>query len=237
MKKLLSLLVICCICLLTAFQTALAYDDKIEFRDIPWGTDYDTAVERMGIDFHNMSGEYFYAMAVDDVIYGHGASEYTFENNDINIWAANAIFSLMNSDITVGGFQPTSINMYFAYTPVDGVLTRETKHSELYAASYKLSESSKTDVFTNIYGKLVSLYGEPDDIYTYQDDGYDYYRWNGTDDTALVLKSDDKSSVEIYYVWYGGDQLLVEADEVLSQNIADEAQAEADFIENDMSGL
>lgn len=94
-------------------------------------------------------------------------------------------------------------------------------------------------MLSNIYRKLVSIYGEESKKGTHNNDGYVYYIWTGTEDTALVLKAMQgyNDSVEIIYAWYGGDKLLLEADETLSKNIADKAQAEKDFIENDKSGL
>ncbi len=230
------MLFLCLVCIFSNVN-ALAYDKTIEFRNIPWKTNYDTAVSMVGIKFHEMSGEIFYAMPVKDILFGQGAGSYKFENNDINIWAANGIFSLVTSDITVGGFSPASINMYFAYTPVNGILTQETKDSALYAASYTITESSDVDVLSNIKNKLISIYGEADTVGTYNNDGYQYIIWDGANDTVLVLKSDKKSEVEIIYAWYGGDQLLVEADNILSKNISDKAQEEADFIANDIGGL
>ena len=238
MKKFIAFLTFFAICVLS-LQSAFAYDGKIEFRDIPWGTNYDKAVAKIGIKFHERSGDFFYVEPVNDLIFGHGESSYEFQNNDLNIWAQNALFSLAMSDIKIGGFSPAAISMYFAYVPVNGILTRETKDSKLYAASYTLDESSDVDVLSNIYGKLVSIYGEESKKGTHNNDGYVYYIWTGTEDTALVLKAMQgyNDSVEIIYAWYGGDKLLLEADETLSKNIADKAQAEKDFIENDKSGL
>lgn len=238
MKKFITILIAFVICALS-LQPAFAYDGKIEFRDIPWGANYDKAVEKMGIKFHERSGEFFYVEPVDDLVFGHGASGLQFQNNDLNIWAQNAVFSLVMSDIKIGGFSPTAINMYFAYIPVNGVLTRETKDSKMYAASYTLYESEDVDVLSNIYGRLVSIYGEESEKGTHNNDGYVYYIWRGAEDTVLVLKAEQgrNNSIDIIYAWYGGDKLLMEADETLSKNNADKEQAQKDFIENDTSGL
>jgi len=214
------------------------YDQEILFRDIPWGTSC-TEVEKIWGDLLNLAGDGYKTYSSDDIIIGDYEG-IDFEYDDINI-----VSSDYYGEVEVAGYMTTGIRFYFAYVPVDGVLTREEKDSALYGARYEFEAQNLEEMSKDLIEKLTSVYGEPaktterTDFRNYK---YTYTYWYGANDTVLALKTKDVSNTdadvsdnEIYisYVWLKGDEMLQEASDLSKQEAINK---EAEAYGNDSTG-
>ncbi|MCD7846794.1 MAG: zinc-ribbon domain-containing protein [Oscillospiraceae bacterium] len=201
---------------------------EITFRDIPWGTSYADAKELLSdLDLWKLAGESYKIYSVEDITLGD-YKEISFEKNDINI-----IGNTWNSHIDVAGYTTEDITLFFAYVPVDGVLTKTEEDSALYGARYEFKPENLSEAADDLKEKLSSLYGEPDSTKTDSDiwgNKYTYITWTGKRNTEVVMKICDSSQCslsfyydEIYisYVWLKGDELLQTACDTLIQNEKD----------------
>lgn len=221
MKKLSALLICMVMLCMGVISSGIAETDKeILFRNIPWGTDYAT-VEKDNPDWnlYKLSGAIYDVKSVKDVL--HGGSGYTndYEYTDINIISHNWNDLALN----VAGYTATSVNLYFAYVPVNGILTRDEKDSALYGALYKFGKVN--DVFPieeDLKTKLSKLYGAPDKTDSDQSwtgkIDYRYIYWYGANDTVVCLyirdsKDSEDSEFCISYAWQKGDDLLKAANQ------------------------
>ncbi len=213
---------------------------EITFRDVPWGVSYTEAKALLSdLELWEMSGEELRTFSIDEIILGDYKG-ISFEKTDINIigWASN-------SHISVAGYTTESVYLYFAYVPVNGVITKSVDDSALYGARYEFEPEDLSKASSDLKSKLSSLYGEPDSYMTDSDDSgnkYTYYFWTGANDTEVVLKIRDSSESifsfyddEIYisYVWLKGDELLQTACDTLIQN---EKDAESDVYGDGSTG-
>lgn len=214
------------------------YDQEIVFRDIPWGTSC-TEVENIWGSMVNVAGDGYKTFSSDDIILGDYQG-IDFEYDDINI-----ISTPYNGEVEVAGYTTSSVNFYFAYIPVDGVLTREEQDSALYGARYEFEAKNLEEMSKDLIQKLTSVYGEPikttekTDLY---DIKYTYTYWYGANDTVLVLKAQDTTNdttdifedeIYISYVWLKGDEMLQEASDISKQEALDK---EAEAYGNDSTG-
>ncbi len=213
---------------------------EITFRDIPWGTSYADAKELLSdLDLWKLTGESYKTYSVEDITLGDYKG-ISFEKNDINI-----IGNTWNSHIDVAGYTTEDITLFFAYVPVDGVLTKTEEDSALYGARYEFKPENLSEAADDLEEKLSSLYGEPDSTKTDSDiwgNKYTYITWTGKRNTEVVMKICDSSQCslsfyydEIYisYVWLKGDELLQTACDTLIQN---EKDAESEVYGNGSTG-
>ena len=209
------------------------FEKEILFCDVPWGTSYTKTDELLGeLGMWSMSGENFKTMSVDDIVL-RDYKGIDFEYSDINI-----ISPTHNGEISVAGYMTSSVYLYFAFVPVDGVLTKTEEDSALYGAQYKFDTKNLQEMSTDLNNKLVSLYGPPQKENSDSDlwgNKYKYTYWYGANDTAVVLRTVDTSNdstnlyedeIVISYVWLEGDRLLQEASDILKKE-AIEKEAEA----------
>lgn len=217
----------------TAEQDSIIEDvsranEEIIFREIPWGTSYTSASQTLSdLKLWALSGDSFKTMSVDDVLLGDYKG-LGFEYNGINI-IANA----HNGEIDVAGYITSEVILYFAYLPVDGVLTQSEDDSALYGAQYVFEPKNLQEMSADLVSKLTELYGEPSK--TSQDtdmwgNQYNYTYWYGANDTELVLKTTNSENdstgfyddeITLSYAWRQGDTLLQQASDTLSQMDAD----------------
>ena len=203
-------------------------DTEIVFRDIPWGTNFSEINQTYGsLSWLPIKGENFISPSVDAVLLDDDLKGIDFEYNDINI-----IASAMNQEWEVAGYHPTEIKMYFAYTPVDGILTKTDENSALYGAQYIIEPTSLEDATNDLKSKISSLYGEPSKETTDSDiygNRSTLLHWYGANDTELVLKSTDTSddatgiytdTIAISYAWRKGDELMQTASDTLAAEAA-----------------
>lgn len=208
---------------------------EITFRDIPWGTSYTEVNDTHG-DWQLMplTGDVFFAPSVEAVLTDDNYAGIDFEYGDINITA-----SALQNEIDVAGYTITDLELYFAYVPVDGVLTKNESDSSLYGARYTFEPINLQDMKTDLIEKLSSLYGTPaketeDSDWLGNKSTFTY--WYGANDTELVLKAteaDDDSTlytdeIAISYAWRKGDELLQTASDIL--------KSEATGMESDVYG-
>lgn len=207
-------------------------EKEIVFSGVPWGTSY-TETNKM-LDYlglWNLSGEGYKTYSIDDIVLGDYQG-IDFEYSDINI-----IGNTFYGEVDVAGYTTTEVNLYFAYLPVNGVLTKTEDDSALYGAQYIFEPLNLEEMTTDLIEKISSLYGEADDetsTIDWFDIEYNYTYWYGSNDTAVVLKSVDasndttelyKDEIVISYVWLKGDELLQAASDTLKLE-AEQAEAE-----------
>lgn len=201
------------------------YSEEILFRNTPWGISFTEADEIFG-DFGiwNLSGEMMKTKSVDDIVIGDYEG-IRFDNSEINI-IANA----HNGETDVAGYTTSEICLYFAFLPVDGILTKSENDSAMYGAQYTFEPKNLNEMSNDLISKLTTLYGEPDKTTTRSDlwnVQYEYTYWYGANDTEAVLKKVDASEdttdlyddeIIISYVWKKGDELLQNASDTVTLN-------------------
>ena len=194
---------------------------EITFRDIPWGTNYPDATSAIAeIAFAPFHGEIFKTYSVDQIITGKGI---TFEYTDINISASS-----IASSISVAGYETSNVELFFAYTPKNGILTKKEEDTALYGAMYEFEPVNPESMGKDLLQKLSSVYGEPDST-SYDSNIFGgitkYTYWSGANNTLLVLCVQDESNsswkssekVRIIYAWRDGDELLQQASDCLKE--------------------
>lgn len=197
---------------------------EILFCGIPWGTNFvDVKDELDEYGLWGLSGEGYKTMSVDDIVLGDYQG-INFEYGDINI-----IGNCHHSEIEVAGYKTKDIQLFFAYIPVDGILTKEEQDSALYGARYEFETQNLKEMYADLSQKLSSLYGEAGKTTTDSDlwgNSYKYTYWFGLNDTMVVLKYLDSENdltgaysdtIYISYVWNKGDELLQQASDILKQ--------------------
>ena len=238
MKKLFILL---CIFVLSLSMTPYAfaqYDGEITFRDIPWGTSFDTISSIISFKETN----YKEAYPIEKII-KFGYQPLTFNNYGLN----KIVSSNYRDDegIQVGKYIVSSWDLYFAYVPKNNKLTYNDEDTMLYAARYTIQPDSKEktywgtssvwsslekkkEVINSYIEKLTLLYGNPDTT-----EKFDYVRssstypiksiyWKGANNTEVVLSYDESNEgyarICITYAWLEGDKLLQDADKLADPN-------------------
>lgn len=199
-------------------------DKEILFKDIPWGTNY-TEVDRVLTEFDlwAISGESYKTYSTDEIVLGDYQG-IDFEYNDINI-----IGNAFNGETEVAGYMTSEVNLFFAYIPVDGFLTKTENDSALYGAQYVFVPQNLDAMSSDLIEKLSSVYGEPSerikDVDMWKNE-YEYVYWYGQNNTELVMKivNSENDTTELYnneivlsYVWRDGDNLLQNASDILKQ--------------------
>ncbi len=213
--------------------------EEILFRNIPWGTDYDDVVSQIPeVTFYPFTGEIYKTYSVDQIITGDGLR---FECKDINING-----SAISGSLSVAGYQTTDVDLYFAYVPVNGALTKEKEDSAFYGASYEFTPEDTKGMASDLKEKLTSIYGEASKT-TQEKDLWGgivkYTYWYGANDTLLVLCVDDESAsswkstekIRIVYAWREGDKLLQEASDCLKREAV--ANEKSKFGNGNTNGL
>lgn len=195
--------------------------EEIVFRGIPWGTSYENATSQVpDVNFVSYQGESIKTYSVEEIVYGFGIR---FEYTDINIKAHNLFGS-----VCIAGYDTSSVDLFFAYVPVDGSLTKLDRDSALYAASYEFDPIDTKAMAKDLKEKLSAMYGDPSETSHGEDfwgGAVDYTYWYGANDTLLVLCVDDESEsrwklserIRIVYAWREGDRLLQEASDCLER--------------------
>lgn len=244
MKRLLSVLVVLILtCVFIGALGETAEEKKeITFRNIPWGSSYETVnADNSGWNLRMYAGDFYDVKSVANVL--SGGSDYTkdYEYKDINIIASGS-----GVNINVAGYTATTVKLYFAYTPVDGVLTRTTKDSSMYGALYGFDKVNNVEpIEHDLIEKLSKIYGEPsktDESKSWSGNKIRQTYWYGANDTVVCLhviasKDSEDSSFDICYAWLKGDDLLAAANQSEIDRIAAGEQAVQDLIDQNSDNL
>ena len=210
----------CCIFLfvlilsITTVCTAAEYENEIQFRNTPWGISYTEAKELFPeYGLWPITGEHMKFYPITELY----SDQYDFSNtptyHDINI-----IGETTSNKIDVAGYKTTNIELFFAYTVIDGVITHEEADSRLYGAKYTFEPADALAMIDDLKGKLSSLYGDIDEEGS--DTGivwdHKWWIWRGANQTAVSLtfqdeKDSERDKVWISYFTYEGDKWLYEA--------------------------
>ena len=214
------------------------FEQEITFRGAPWGISFTEADQRFP-EYSlssSMAGEMMRIYPIEEII--TDKSEHDYEYRDINIPGY-----CFNHEFQVAGYTTSGINLYFAYTPVDGILTHEEKDTALYAARYEFEPADFESVAEDLSNKLTALYGESDrdgyrSSYVYE---YNYTVWWGENDTGVALTrkeaKDDDLDNEIWITYYtteGFDWLQAASDAEKERLLRNERSAAES---GDTSGL
>lgn len=237
MKKLLALI----LALLLFGSVALAQTDKeITFQDTSWGASY-TEIDKKfsSYDMYDMRGGLIKTFSVDQIITDEDGID--FEYHDINV-----VGNTYSPESKAAGYTTKDVTFYFAYKPVNGLLTKELSDTMMYAAKYEFATSDLEIMEADLTSKLSGLYGEPDAT----DSGsnmwgtdFKYVYWYGANDTGVVLIVHHPSvntflsedSVLLVYYTRQGDQWLQEASDAEANREAQGKNATPDASDN--SGL
>lgn len=237
MKKLLVLVLV----LLLVGSIALAQTDKvITFQDTSWGASY-TEIDKKfsSYSISDMRGSLIKTFSIDEIIKDDGGLD--FEYTDINV-----VGSAYSPESQVAGYTTTGVDFYFAYKPVNGILTKELDDTMMYAARYEFATSDLDVMEADLTSKLTGLYGEPDAT----DAGsnmwgteFKYIYWYGANDTGVALIVHHPSvntflsedSIRLVYFTRQGDQWLQEASDAEAYREAQGKNATPDA--GDSSGL
>lgn len=191
---------------ITSNPTSMQDNKLITFRDAPWGISFKEA-EQLFPEYQLSSaftGENMRVYPIEEIVTDE--SKHDYEYNDINIPAY-----CYEHEFQVAGYTTSGIHLYFAYTPVDGILTHKEEDTALYAAKYEFEPANIDYVADDLTRKLSSIYGEPDkdgarSSYSFN---YTWTLWWGKDHTAVALtkKIPNKSSSngEIWISYYTTD--------------------------------
>lgn len=212
-------------------------DIEIHFRDDEWGTSYSDLTNK----YNSWGGGAIIDTVerTEDIITG--------EDNgpDLVDLALTKLRIYYPEDIdAVAGYSVYSVEFYFAYLPVDGILQKDDTNTALYAAQYRFDPQNSSLIMSDLTTKLTTLYGDEDDSGIVNSLLYDYewVLWNGKNNTAVALTKktslySETEEVEIYitYVTYDGDLWLQAASDAEIERIRRE---EEEAVKNgDTSGL
>lgn len=210
----------------------------ITFRNTPWGISF-TEADQLFPEYQlssSMAGEMMRIYPLEEIITDKRDAD--FEYSDINIPAY-----CFSHEFQVAGYTTSNITLYFAYTPVDGILTHEEKDTALYAAKYEFEPADVDAVANDLSQKLSSLYGSIDAENSRTSVLYDYSWsiWWGTNHTGVALttvKSKDgdmPDEIWISYYTAEGDDWLQAASDAEKERLLRLESAAAES--GDTSGL
>lgn len=205
-------------------------DSEILFRDVPWGTSFtDTENILSDFDWYGLSFESMKTFPVQEVLTDDAGDTDIFTNGGINMTAQ----PFSNKEVEVAGYTTSDLEMFFAYTSVDGIMQEDDSQTALYGARYEFEPQNLQSMYEDIKNKLTSLYGEPDDVTSDKNwlgIKHTYTWWYGANDSIVVLRGADASedTTDLYddelwisYAWKKGDELLKAIDDAVSQSNSD----------------
>ena len=121
------------------------------------------------------------------------------------------------------------MNFYYSYSINENKIDFDDNNTLLYGAQYEFEPQDIGSMYSDLFEKLSSVYGNPDKTEndtTQWGIKNTYTWWYGANNTALVLRASDLSDYDddletnkiyISYVWQKGDELLKASDDTLSQ--------------------
>lgn len=178
--------------------SSVACAEEITFRGIPWGLNisdtlskldlYDTEKieENSNIDVHKIVCVY------ESHLEEFGSQrliEYSsFEN------CGYKCTPRVSTDIVVAGYDVKWLELQFLYGIEDGEVSCDQRNAELYSGKYEFRPDDYVAAYEDLLNKMIWLYGEPVVNETVNNDSYltkhrheRYARWNGDNDTAVLL--------------------------------------------------
>lgn len=219
---------LCAFCVFPGTVAQAETDTEIIFRDIPWGTSYAEVQQILNeFDWYDMSFDYMRHYPVEEVLtddYDYYSIE--FDNGGINMTAQ----PFSQKETSVAGYTTSDIELFFAYVPVKGTLTKDASDTALYGARYIFEPQNISSMSNDLIEKLSSLYGDPDETTADTDmwgNKTTYTWWNGANNTVVVLRALDSSGdstgfyndeLWISYAWKNGDNLLLAADNAVNMS-------------------
>ena len=192
-------------------------NDKILFRNIPWGSSYQEVTSQISVN-HWSKPDPDYATTVKNGM---------MDTGDIKYMDYVRCKTRGTPDMKVAGYPVDSILLWFVYTQdSNGHLTRDINDTAFYLAEYVIKPKDIDVVEKDLIEKLTSVYGDVDEEAT---GGYTIkehrYLWYGSNKAVLVLTSQRYNSgsnyIRITYGWLEGDEYLQKAYDCI---VAEEAE-------------
>lgn len=217
-------------------------DNEILFRNAPWGISFSEAYEKLPeYKLYPLVIRPFETFSIDQIVNDKEGIE--FANKNIGLLGIT-----YNHCVRIAGFTTSDIKLYFAYKPVDGLLTKKESDSALYAARYEFVTPIIQTFEADMTTKLTALYGTPDKTeYDRNKWGKDIKTiyWYGANDTGLALTLtyeppsmkvlNPKDSAMLTYYTSKGDEWLKAASDAEAYKETFKPNASADS--SDSSGL
>lgn len=215
------------------------YDVEIHFRDDEWGTSYSVLEEKYkkwggGVMFENTTER------AEEIITGEDSGP-DFEYSGLG---KARLYTSLESLESVAGYSVYSVELYFSYLPVEGILQKNDSNTALYAAQYTFEPQNADLMMSDLTAKLTSLYGDVDDsgkVNGFMYD-YDWLIWNGLNNTAVALtkktslySDPEEITILITYTTFDGDLWLQAASDAEKERIRREEEAASSS--GDTSGL
>lgn len=140
----------------TCFLCTSIAEEKIMFRDIPWGSDAATvkkALKKDGIDVSlyddpSIVGVQYTKQIISEQ-YGFAVGEAGVTNISIDY----------TPNIKVAGYEPYIVSLMFVYRPENGRLIYQDKYAALYSGVYNFKAERVSKMFDDLKAKLESVYG------------------------------------------------------------------------------
>ena len=178
--------------------SSVAYAEEITFRGIPWGTNVldvlsslelvnaDGIDKDSGIDVHRLV--HVYESDVEEFGSQRLIGYSSFEDCGYTCTPA------VSSDMVVAEYKVSWLELQFLYGIEDGEVSRDQRNAELYSGKYEFRPDDYVAAYEDLLDKMIWLYGEPVVNETINNDSYltkhrheRYARWNGDNNTAVIL--------------------------------------------------
>lgn len=182
------------------------------FRGFPWGS----SVELLDSLYDVSESKDPDPMTVEQ-IYNTGL-EYTNQFKNRGLMTKYSANYRTDYGVYVGDLFTDTWTCYYVNMPKNGRMTYDEADTFLYAARYYFSKYDQVSRYDSLdkmekqlTSRLTDLYGTPTTPATKDATGVIMTRWEGANDTEIVLTKGEYS-VYLTYLWKGGDELLAKAD-------------------------
>lgn len=183
---------------------------EILFRDIPWGSDIDTALDTITeVEMKRFSPDRSNGFKTDFIT---KKEILCTKHKNTCMYCSNPAGTTIN----VAGYDMSSMTMYFAIVYNDETADLNNSTTSFYGASYYLETKEVEKASEDLVNKLSALYGDYEDISN--SEFRSLYQWTGANDTVVTMETDEEfDTIVLGYAWLGGDKLLDQADELVAK--------------------
>lgn len=232
MKKILAVLM--AMLMLTSAGIALAdVDTAITFQGISWGSSVLDVIDALldsgiAVVQEAWSGQDFQVLLTDGALLTPEAGEYFHYNQDAKMYEVES-----NNNNYLSKFEPYFFLQYapdktiagYGIKGIDFSFVQQGDETRLMTVQVKLDWQDTKAAYADLQAKLTSVYGEGKQ--TTWAGIFDYYIWNGADNSMVMLDG-SQNSLKLYYGANDAEAWL---------SAAEAAVPEATVDSNDTSGL
>ena len=226
MKKIVITLLTACFLVSTGFAEESS-KEEIKFRNIEWECSVDEMYEQFPEISLTDSGKGSYMPYWERFEPGNGKDTTKFATG------IDSIGWLRGESLTVAGYNVQFVFADFMYELKDGIVNRDRSHTHFYMAEYSFEVEDWEGAFTDLQGKLTSLYGEGvETIGQYSNWIAPRYMnhsmvWEGANNTEVRLAAiESRGGIGIKIIYYKSDssEQLKALDEAIRQEKIREEQ-------------